>query len=405
MAQNRNLGDKEKLIKHNCDRQYLICPLKKSVIGGTVTHKIDWTMIKDVWYSKKLKTDGLDPYWHGDGKLKNCIVITRGKTIIPPSWDDLMREREKRYKNNKNVKNMDKMSYTQSQYIRDTTENELLNSIDSDSNVLKQIFVSYGKHPTLRTDDDLTGGDNDSDHDNDKNDTSSDISSTIFGYYQLFNIKLNPPNQEFLVTRSKSPQIRDVMDMKHHDKQSQKRMLLSQLSIAKQGKYLPLSKVYPTGISSSFWYQLLNIPSILWRIENILNIYDIYSNLEYNGITIDQKLIYESLCNAQSHSGLSYENLEWFGDSVLKFAIALYLFVENPYATETQLSDEKKKLECNENLAKCCRSRNFSSYGIFAPFRWESWHPSFFWSRQKSLYFDSNIGNVSVKCIHFVCIF
>ena len=284
-----------------------------------------------------------------------------------------------------------------------------------------------------------------------------DCNSTILECFEKFGVSLQPKDQAVLVTRRYCPRIRDTLcchDSPENEKQDnkknkqnkknnkfnknkkiqkkskRKKKLYSFRDICHRGRFTPMSEAYPTGLSSKFWFQLLNMPSVLWRIENWLNVFDIDSKLQSfaghedisinsnvnnnknmnenkdeseslslneNSIRIEPQFIFEALCNEQAASGVSYQKLECLGDTVLKFWAVLNLFLQYPNASEGAISGKKHQLVSNQRLQEASSDKdiNLAQYSILHKFRWEQWHPPFFWPRQNSLYFHLKIASKS----------
>ena len=125
------------------------------------------------------------------------------------------------------------------------------------------------------------------------------------------------------------------------------------------------------------WYALKNLPSILWNIENWLNIIDLAEKLlnisngkcinddEKNNFifpTIEQKnnfdidensnpiridLLFMALHRSQSSTNHMYQILNNFGSYILKFISTLYYFSIDPLS-----NIEKLRLNINKTLTK-----------------------------------------------------
>ena len=315
---------------------------------------------------------------------------------------------------------------------------------------ISKLLISYGKHAVLTVDDPLTFRSNNINNINNINNLNngipigekSAVSTTIRDYYKDYG-KLKSKNKACLMTRpSMNDKIPNVL-IKHEKHTKRKFKCMAEL-----GNYKPLEFVYPTGISSQFWYQLLNLPSILFNIENLITFYDLQTKLkECNnnnnnnnnnnhidsnnnnnnnsncGIYIEFGLICQALSNLSSGMGTSNKDLEWIGDAVLDICVLLRLLMQHTNDTRKQWDNKHKSMTSNETLSqygncngnhsldenetkteqkanaksdKLTTKLNLAQYGVFKEFSWQLWHPAFFWPRIESLHLNQNVGKKAI---------
>ena len=302
-------------------------------------------------------------------------------------------------------------------------ENELYRC--QDLKWINRIYASYGKHAVLTVDDNITFVDG-----NNNQLGPSVVSKTLRDYFLNFcNHKLKSKNKACLITRPNMPDNIPNVVMHHKKHKTVKFSKQAELS-----DYKPLEVVYPAGISNPFWYQLLNIPSILFKIENLMTFYDLKSYLrdgsrvvrnnningdtktcimiEKIGICIDFELIQEALSSSSAGMGTSNKELQLFGDAILDFCTLLNLMINYPNEKMSRWITVFPDVVSNENLMRCGGHNinmynnnyninnynnnnndfNLSEYGAFKEFSWQCWHPPLFYPRINSFHLNQNVG-------------
>ena len=143
---------------------------------------------------------------------------------------------------------------------------------------------------------------------------------------------------------------------------------------------------------------MLNLPAILWRLENYFNLFDAHKLLTKmsGGVPINFDLLFESLCTLLSNTNLSYEALECLGDRVLKFLTVLHGTFTMTNADQGELSIWEMNIVSNANLDQASIALNLPSYGIFTQFAFELWNPPYFKLRTEKQSLFKNI-RISLK--------
>ena len=95
------------------------------------------------------------------------------------------------------------------------------------------------------------------------------------------------------------------------------------------------------------------IPSVFYKLEHITRSIDVSRQLDIC-ISSSSSLnkITQALMHAESLECMNYERLEFLGDSFLKYAVGLYLFLKNPTWNEGQLSIKRSALVRNSFLCQ-----------------------------------------------------
>eukprot|EP01083_Nonionella_stella_P046321 124027_1 len=219
---------------------------------------------------------------------------------------------------------------------------------------------------------------------------------------ELVRLKRNTKyDKAVIMARRYCPKIRNILyiNNKNGILKAKKRNEKKKCKLKSSVMFIPLQNVFPTGISSSHWYQLLNMAPIVWRVENYLNIFDAYKLLhrmtsEYR---VDYDLLLESLCNVQAgFEHKSYESLECLGDKVLKFLVVLHGIFSAADKNQGELTMWESALVSNANLDKLSIGMGLPCYGAFNQFSFELWNPSLFRHRDITETLYDNI-NISLK--------
>eukprot|EP01083_Nonionella_stella_P175011 608136_1 len=190
--------------------------------------------------------------------------------------------------------------------------------------------------------------------------------------------RLGNHGERILVVRHFAPKIRNVLVL------NDKKAKLRKASFKSTTDFIPLKNVFLTGVSSRHFYQLLNMPAVIWRLENYFNVFDAHRLLQSicPSCNIDCDLLFEALCNAQADANKTYQRLECLGDTVLKCMTSIYGVFTIPDADQGILTIWKSNVVSNFNLMEKSKSLKLASYGVFKSFSFKSWHPSYFKARE-----------------------
>ena len=120
--------------------------------------------------------------------------------------------------------------------------------------------------------------------------------------------------------------------------------------------YLPLQVCYILPMSKA-WLKLANIiPSIFYKLEHITRAIDITNELHINIDNANQlNRLVQAMIHPESLEIMNYERLEFLGDSFLKYAVGLDLFLSNPTWNEGQLSIKRDSLIRNSFLCEIAK--------------------------------------------------
>ena len=88
-------------------------------------------------------------------------------------------------------------------------------------------------------------------------------------------------------------------------------------------------------------------------------------------------LVLTALSHKSAHEQVNYERLEFFGDAILGFIVALHVFVANPKYPEHLLARGKESLVSNRRLAKVAQEKGLPRYINSRGFTHLKWRPQY----------------------------
>eukprot|EP01083_Nonionella_stella_P147488 465451_1 len=154
-------------------------------------------------------------------------------------------------------------------------------------------------------------------------------------------------------------------------------------------KFVPLKQIYPTGIRETQYYAALNLPSILWGIENYLNMIDLHEVLHKLGqdIHMDISMLFEALNRCVS-GDQSYQRYHQLGVYVLKALLTICAFSSDVFADAQTIDtfvNERGSMK-SSILQTVSQELNLLSYTITENFHFKAWHPPGFQHTNRSIY-------------------
>eukprot|EP01083_Nonionella_stella_P272972 925947_1 len=154
-------------------------------------------------------------------------------------------------------------------------------------------------------------------------------------------------------------------------------------------KFVPLKQIYPTGIRETQYYSALNLPSILWGIENYFNMIDLHEvlhNLDKD-IHMDISMLFEALNRCVS-GDQSYQRYHQLGVYVLKALLTICAFSSDVFADAQTIDtfvNERGSMK-SSILQTVSQELNLLSYTITENFHFKAWHPPGFQHTNRSIY-------------------
>ena len=125
----------------------------------------------------------------------------------------------------------------------------------------------------------------------------------------------------------------------------------------------PIKKIH---IENSFSTNLVKKPENNFMQMRILN----KTNFKSFSINLNVKDLQTSLTFRTFDYSDSYERLEFFGDSILKFLATLEVFFDFPYESEGFLSKKRSKIVSNSFLKKACIKNGIYEYILMNQKTW-----------------------------------
>ncbi|ETO30024.1 hypothetical protein RFI_07100 [Reticulomyxa filosa] len=325
-------------------RHFIICPLiEQSDSNNTSVLIIDWLTVEHVfkslfgtkticdwpkgWQNTFQKQDQLMKVCFPSKKAAQSPEKYKISTHLcmsygiysPLTSEDLMPELL--HKNRQNVKKVPPIDYTKIEISLSESSSDLVN-INASIRPQDGIESLHPKQPRVVNDN--------SQHENTKiskhmPQIREKKGSSFETHYQQLGMSLSPKNQLLYVSRTMNPVVEDSLRT-DHKKQYNPDNIFRNLNL------YPSQILFPTGLSVDMFLNFINTPSMLWRIENLLNAYDLAEELEnstINAVHVEPKNIFTALCTPQSDKE-NYQLLECLGDTVLKFLTVLHGFFAFP---------------------------------------------------------------------------
>ncbi|KAG6677776.1 endoribonuclease Dicer homolog 3a isoform X1 [Carya illinoinensis] len=117
------------------------------------------------------------------------------------------------------------------------------------------------------------------------------------------------------------------------------------------------------------------LPSVMYRLESLMLASQLRGEIDScsSNFHISSTLILEALTTLRCCENFSMERLELLGDSVLKYAVSCYLFLNYPEKHEGQLTARRSWAVCNATLHKLGTAHKLQGYirdSAFDPRRW-----------------------------------
>eukprot|EP01084_Bolivina_argentea_P153654 267913_1 len=213
-------------------------------------------------------------------------------------------------------------------------------------------------------------------------------------------------SQYVLLLREEQPTIPNVLISTHQKP-------LSGFCVQSKLRYECLEQIFPTGIKTSMWEALKNMPSILWSIENWLNVMDVlvtFSNIKNDSnlfqqtdemkinvqdININLSLLYHVFHRSKISTNMNYQIFNNVGAYVLKFLCTLFFFSNDVSSDVAELNenvrDIMEKTETKNLLGDIADNYNLMLYAILLEFNFKTWNPPQFKLRNKN--YNKNYNN------------
>ena len=98
-------------------------------------------------------------------------------------------------------------------------------------------------------------------------------------------------------------------------------------------------------------------------MENIikLNSFELKIGYCFNNKSLIKNALTHPSISSQKNS-ISYQRLEFLGDSILSFAVAIYLIESHPNIDEGELTIKRSNIVNKKSLAKCAKAINLDKY-------------------------------------------
>ncbi|KAJ3184800.1 hypothetical protein HDU85_001479 [Gaertneriomyces sp. JEL0708] len=121
-------------------------------------------------------------------------------------------------------------------------------------------------------------------------------------------------------------------------------------------------------------YRLAMIfPSVLHKVEMYSLVLQLREEMGLHQVKLET--LFSAFCAPSAQESTNYERLETLGDSFLKYAASLDLFVRFPFTDEGSLSARRSRIVSNKNLFSVADARGFGALLIVTPFFSRYWSP------------------------------
>ncbi|TVY48374.1 Dicer-like protein [Lachnellula occidentalis] len=138
---------------------------------------------------------------------------------------------------------------------------------------------------------------------------------------------------------------------------------------------LPTSRCTVDDIPFAFVQFGLFIPSIMHRFASYLIAEKLSKSILKKVDISDLELIRTAIIASSANEGISYQRLEFLGDSILKLCTSIQLIAAYPLFHEGYLSAKKDRLVANSRLSRGCLEVGLDQFIITRPFRGLKWRP------------------------------
>lgn len=121
----------------------------------------------------------------------------------------------------------------------------------------------------------------------------------------------------------------------------------------------------------------LFIPAILQHLEAVMTAEKLRKTILKDVLIKDTYHIVTAITAPSAGWITDYQRYEFFGDTVLKFAVSLQLFCDNGNWHEGYLSEQKNRIVSNQRLAKAALEKSLDGYIMTRSFKGKKWVPMF----------------------------
>lgn len=145
----------------------------------------------------------------------------------------------------------------------------------------------------------------------------------------------------------------------------------------RQTQILPLQSSTIDKLSLDFVECSLLIPSILHQLWRRLLALDLRNSLLKSVDFFNVEYIITATNAPSSNEPTNYQQLEFFGDSVLKFLVSIHIYHAHRSWPEGYLSRAKDQIVANSRLARAGVEAKLDRYIVSEPFTAKKWAPEF----------------------------
>ncbi|KAG0001849.1 Dicer-like protein 1 [Entomortierella chlamydospora] len=139
---------------------------------------------------------------------------------------------------------------------------------------------------------------------------------------------------------------------------------------------IPLSACMRCPVLSDVLRMSQMIPSVLYNLDSTLLVQEAREKLGITGVSLDHLQV--AFTTSSANRDYQYERLETLGDSFLKFASTIRLYIVNPAKDESQLHNHRIRIISNNALRKHAIGLELFRYVSSTPFHRKSWRPTRF---------------------------
>ncbi|TVY20766.1 Dicer-like protein 2 [Lachnellula arida] len=138
---------------------------------------------------------------------------------------------------------------------------------------------------------------------------------------------------------------------------------------------LPTSRCTVDDIPFAYVQFGLFIPSIMHRFESYFIAEKLSKSILKKVDISDLELIRTAIIASSANEGVSYQRLEFLGDSILKLCTSIQLIAAHPLYHEGYLSAKKDRLVANSRLSRGCLELGLDKFIITQQFKGLKWRP------------------------------
>lgn len=139
---------------------------------------------------------------------------------------------------------------------------------------------------------------------------------------------------------------------------------------------LHVDSVIPSYLDLQIVQEGFQLPQILIDLESFSYVCEFCSQFDFKGD--DYQEIYCALRSPSLDAKHNYESLETLGDSVLKFLVSTFLFLDNDRDSEGRLSNKRRRLVSNHYLASVGYEQGIHFYLKAQAIKMNRWKPPYF---------------------------